>query len=258
MRPTDRKLVEEGFWNKRVTTNRRFFRRNWYGFANQYLWHRALEALGDLRGHRLLFVGCGTASTAARDLAERGAEVFCEDISPESIRHLMQYAFGETQARIHPIVADAEQLPFGGNVFDAVIGKAIVHHLDVAAFMQEIDRVCVRGAILLFSEPLGTNPLINLFRLLTPSLRVPTEHPLRRHDIELIRRCCDSFEQHHHFLFSMVGFPWFFLGLPRIGRIFFNAGCWLDHLVFRALPPVKWLAWSVTLVGRTRGAAREI
>ena len=35
-------------------------------------------------------------------------------------------------------------------------------------------------------EPLGTNPLINIYRKFTPNARSPDEHPFKSEDIKLI------------------------------------------------------------------------
>ena len=40
----------------------------------------------------------------------------------------------------------------------------------------------------MFYEPLGTNPMIRLYRRLTPRLRSPDEHPLVDADVDLARR----------------------------------------------------------------------
>jgi len=236
----------------------RFFRRRWHRRANQYLWEDALVHMDGLAGRRVLFIGCGTTSTAVADLASRGADVWCADISPDLLQQLMRYPFGELAGRVHAVTADAERMPFGEGVFDMVVGKAIVHHLNIPAFLAEVDRVTVPGATLVFSEPLGANPLINLFRWLTPALRDADEHPLRHRDIQMIRGRGASLEAEYHFLFSAASFPWYLVGLTKVGDVFFRAGCWLDRIVFRIFPPARWLAWAVTLVGRTKGETGKV
>lgn len=209
-----------------------------------------MAEMGDLTGRRVLLVGCGTSTKQPREMATRGAHVWCMDISPGSVERFMKYPFGELRERIHPVVGDAENMPFEENYFDVITGRAVVHHLDIEKFVTEVRRVCRRGALFVVTEPLGINPVINLFRWLTPSSRVPTEHPFRRHDIEKIRRHCESLRLRFNFLLSIAAAPWFLVGLHRLGRWAFRAGNALDRLLFRICPPAKWLAWNVTLVGR--------
>ncbi len=263
------KQAESVFWDGRVrpaqgtgappTRARTTFRRNWYREANRYLGNNLLEQVPtQVNGGRVLFVGCGTSAVFAKDLAARGAQVWCVDISYASVSRLMEHPFGLLQGNVHGIVGDAEQLPFADHTFDAVVGKAIVHHLNIASFTKELRRVCAPGALIAFSEPLGINPLINLFRWLTPSLRVASEHPLKPGDVEVMRHDCADLRLQFHMLFAMMSFPAFYLGLLGIGRLVFRAGCQIDRWLFTVIPPSRWLAWSVTLVGRTRGAANDL
>ena len=57
-----------------------------------------------------------------------------------------------------------EQLPFGPDRFDVVVGKAVLHHLDVARAAPELHRVLRPGGRAAFAEPLGTNPVIAFAR----------------------------------------------------------------------------------------------
>jgi ubiquinone/menaquinone biosynthesis C-methylase UbiE len=245
----DRGVNEARFWNTQVAEGNGF-RSLFYGEVNNHLWKLMLPLLGPLESRRLLFVGCGTASVVAKRLAVLGAEVWCLDISEGSLKQLLRHPFGSLQSVIHPVVADAEQTPFTDGYFHVVLGKAIVHHLDTARFMKEVRRICVPNGQIVFSEPLGMNPLINLFRRLTPAARVPTEHPFKIADVRIIRKHCESLREYYSFLFAMFSLPWFAFGLGSAGRFFFRIGSWLDRVCFCVFPPAKWLAWNVTFSGR--------
>ena len=245
----DRKANEIQFWANQVARGDRL-RRHFYDEVNDCLWDLILSQLGDVRDRRILLVGCGTSSVVVKWLAAQGAEVYAVDISPASVAQLMKHPFAGLEARIRPVVADAEQEPFADGVFDIVLGKAIVHHLDIERFLGEVERVSAAGALLVFSEPLGTNPLINLFRWLTPGARVPTEHPLRPGDVREVRRRCESAQEYYSFFLALAAMPCFSLRLDRLGRAVFGAGRRLDRAAFCLCPPLRWLAWNVTLVGR--------
>ncbi len=247
-RATERKTYEAHFWDERVRDGRTFRRFVYTRPLSAYLEREIQEALGTLEGKRVLFVGCGTSSGTAKAMARRGASVWCLDISPESVRKL-NGGLEECADRVRCVVGDAENLPFEDGFFDVVLGKAIVHHLDVARFMAEVSRVARPGCRIVFSEPLGMNPLVNLFRRMTPRARVPTEHPLLPDDLKLIGRHCARLERRYSFLLSMAAIPLFFLYMPTFGHLAFRAGCAFDRLLFTVLPPVRWLAWHVLLVG---------
>jgi len=80
-------------------------------------------------------------------------------------------------------VMDAEHLEFEDGSFDLVCGVGILHHGDTARLAAESARVLRPGGTAVFLEPMGHNPLINLFRRFTPRLRSDDEHPLLEADL---------------------------------------------------------------------------
>jgi len=245
-------VTEAEFWDHAIQVDARvdLLGPGFYGLAVEEIWRHIFAQLGDLAGKHVLFVGCGTSSCAAKEMALRGADVWCLDISPKSIRRLMEHPYGAVAGRIHPYVGDAENTPFATGVFDVVIGKDILHHLDLGRSIAEVLRVCAPGGRIVFSEPLNGNPFIRLFRRLTPRLRTSTEHPLTRADLAVIARLCTECRADYHFLLALTSIPWFLLRMPRIGRAVFRLGQTLDQGLMRAFPPARRLAWSVTLAGR--------
>jgi SAM-dependent methyltransferase len=118
------------------------------------------EFLGDLRGREVLEYGCGLG-TLSTLLALSGARVSAFDLSPASLE------VARRRAELHGVeddidfsVAPGEALPYADESFDVVVGKAILHHLDVALAGPELHRVLRPGGRAAFSEPLGTNPLV--------------------------------------------------------------------------------------------------
>ena len=77
---------------------------------------------------------------------------------------------------------------FENNQFDIVYGLGILHHLNFSKCLDEIFRILKPNGTLLFIEPLGTNPIINLYRKFTPKARSKDEHPLINKDILLIQK----------------------------------------------------------------------
>lgn len=108
--------------------------------------------LGDVRGRRVLEVGCGAAQ-AARWLVRAGAEVTAFDVSYGQLQQArrLDARTGTPVRRL--LQADAQVLPFRDAAFDLVVSAfgAIPFVADSAGTMREIARVLVPGGRLVFS-----------------------------------------------------------------------------------------------------------
>jgi ubiquinone/menaquinone biosynthesis C-methylase UbiE len=105
-------------------------------------WWTAFElvvAEADLRGRRVLDLGCGTGRLS-NALAEQGiARVWGVDASPEMLavaRAKLPVSVGLKEGR-------AEQLPFRNGWFDRVVMWLVVHLVDRPAAFREVARVLV-------------------------------------------------------------------------------------------------------------------
>jgi 2-polyprenyl-3-methyl-5-hydroxy-6-metoxy-1,4-benzoquinol methylase len=94
-------------------------------FAKQHVLNPALlRLLGEVRGRRLLDVGCGHGYLS-RMLADRGAEV----VGVEPGQSLFDFAVGKEAERprgIRYVQADLVQLPDLGGPFDAVMASMVL------------------------------------------------------------------------------------------------------------------------------------
>ena len=123
-----------------------------------------LRRIGNIAGKNVLEVGCGDGSLTLHLLA-RGASVTALDLSPGMVRVAQERA-----ERFRPgsdfrfVVAPAEEtgLPAGG--FDVVVGKWVLHHLDLARGAQELARVLRPGGTGLFMETSALNPVLRWAR----------------------------------------------------------------------------------------------
>jgi SAM-dependent methyltransferase len=107
--------------------------------------------LGDLRGRRVLELGCGAAA-AARWLATQGAHPVGLDLSAGMLRHAVRAAT-TSGVRVPLVQADALALPFGAETFDIVCTAfgAIPFVADSAAALREVYRVLRPGGRWVFS-----------------------------------------------------------------------------------------------------------
>ena len=104
------------------------------------LWWDSVEIIvreADLRGRRVLDIGCGTGALAAA-LAERyGCKVWGVDASPEMI----EVARARVPASVGLRIGVAERLGFKDEWFERAVMTFAVHHVDRPAAFAEIRRV---------------------------------------------------------------------------------------------------------------------
>lgn len=116
--------------------------------------------LGDVRGARVLEVGCGAAS-AARWLARQGARVVALDLSAGMLRHA-RLAASRSGVRVPLVQADATTLPVRDGTFDLACTAfgAVPFVDDSAGVMREVYRVLRPGGRWVFSV---THPMRWIF-----------------------------------------------------------------------------------------------
>ncbi|MBC7339706.1 MAG: class I SAM-dependent methyltransferase [Firmicutes bacterium] len=169
---------------------------------------RMLALLGDVSGLQVLDVGCGLGRLSVT-LARRGALVTAGDISEGMLAQTRRLSekYGVAH-RVTTVRMNAEAMPFADASFDLVVGTGILHHLDVPRALGEIRRVLRPGGRALFEEPLGHNPILRLFRRLTPDRRSRFERPFLVREIEGWGRHFERVSHEEHYLLTI---PLFFL-----------------------------------------------
>jgi ubiquinone/menaquinone biosynthesis C-methylase UbiE len=126
---------------------------NFDELMNSYDVQRRVEVLFDelltidLRGKRLLDLGCGTGffSRRAREL---GAEVVSVDLGPGLLKQVM------AKARVVPVAGNALALPFRDASFDVVVSSEMIEHTtDPMQAVREMARVLKPGGPLALTCP---------------------------------------------------------------------------------------------------------
>jgi SAM-dependent methyltransferase len=217
--------------------------------VNRTLSQCARSQLRDVRGKRVLYYGCGVTSDVLVDFARAGATVVAIDISGVALRQVQGVvrASGLTE-RAHTAQMDGELLGFRDGAFDLIYGRAILHHLDVARCGRELARVLAPGGRAVFIEPLGSNPLVRLYRALTPKSRTPDEHPFVGEDLRELSRHFRSLRQRPFFLLALGSFV--FSGFWRNAALYdvtYRALNGLDTFLIRTLPPLGRYCWATVL-----------
>lgn len=239
-----RKLREQRFHDETFESGSRRRLSTFYSIvaeSRDYFQDRVLTAC---TGRDTLEYGCGMGSHSFQ-LARRGAHrVVGLDISPFAVHRAQERAVGEGLGNVKFTVGDAERLPFVNGAFDLVLGTSILHHLDLEASLGEIARVLKPDGMAAFIEPLGHNPAIRAFRMLTPRDRTPDEHPLTRRDLRLIRRRFREVSFRHFHLTTLLVVPFH---RAKIFAPWLRAAARFDRLLFDTIPPLRSLSWQVVM-----------
>jgi len=102
---------------------------------------------------------------------------------------------------------DAMNTTFTNEEYNTIRGSGILHHLDINASLTEIKRILKDNGTAYFIEPLNTNPLIRLYRKLTPDVRTIDEQPLRIKDIKLIKKLFPATEINYYSFLTLLAVP---------------------------------------------------
>jgi ubiquinone/menaquinone biosynthesis C-methylase UbiE len=213
----------------RKTTN---FRREWLGQRCQ--------------NKRSLVYGCGMGADTF-DLARANSKVVGIDLSTLSLGIARQRAVKEGVDRNSAFCAmDCESLGFPDNCFDIVVAAGVLHHLDLPKAYSEIARVLKPNGSALCVEPLRNNPIIHLYRRLTPHLRTAWEarHILDLKQVKSAHRYFGKLDIRHHHLFTLAAVPF------RTRRIFNPLLSFLEAIdsVALRIPFIRTQAWQVIFI----------
>jgi len=210
---------------------------------------------------RFLDYACGNGSRSVQAAKAGAALVVGIDISGTSIQNASETAAKEGVGSICRFLQrDCELTQLRANIFDAGLCSGMLHHLDLERAYSELHRIMAPGGRLLCVEALAYNPLIRLYRNLTPSLRTEWEsrHILGMPEVRLAQRW---FEVDNLNFFLMAAPLTTFLPAGPVRRIGLRAGHAVDAVLTR-IPGLRFWSWQFAfeLVKRRTGteAPREI
>lgn len=196
------------------------------------------------RGKVVLEYGCGLSGFWYA-LAGKASSITGIDISSVAIERANEEMRRLRLKEARFLTMNAEEMEFADSTFDLIFGLGILHHLDLERSFRELSKTLKPDGTAIFMEPLGHNPLINLYRRFTPEMRTVDEHPLLMKDLELAESYFGMVEVHFFHFFSLLALP------LRRRRSFSTALEFLDKLdayLFRACRPAARYAWIVVLV----------
>ena len=195
------------------------------------------------KGKSVLVLGCGNGAESFY-LAREGANVIGIDLSDLCVENARKTALEQkldNKARF--LVMDAENMQFPDDSFDLVTATGMLHHTDFEKVIREVARVLKPEGEIIGLEPLAYNPVIQLYRRLTPHLRTEweTEHIFARKELDFAKPIFEKIEVRYFHLLTLFAVPFRKLKCFRQILSFLET---LDQILL-SLPLVRWLAWQI-------------
>ena len=242
---TEINLREKNFHNKLQSQKEGRFENifykalyNMYEDFNSIIYEKANNKI-------VLDYGCGVGSITEKITKFDPKKLVGVDISEVSINKAIESAKNKN-LQIEYLVDNCEDLKLNEKNFDLVFGSGILHHLNIKKAINQISKVLKDNGEMVFLEPLGTNPFINLYRKYTPNSRSVDEHPFVKKDFVLIKSLFQNVKVNYYGFFTLVFF--LFYKSPKTS-FFFKTLTKLDKYFFK-IKYFRNFAWSVLIVAR--------
>jgi len=187
----------------------------------------------------LLDYGCGSGNYLIEfsDKIKKGIGI---DISEALIDSAKLEMKQKDIKNIDFFVMDVMNTTFEDETFSLIMGIAILHHLDLKIGLDEIKRILTTDGKAIFIEPLGTNPVIALYRKLTPQARTVDERPFTKRDINQIKKIFPNVKIRYYSFFTLFSVP--FRNFKFFSKILFIMD-FIDKIALSKYSPLKYMAW---------------
>lgn len=223
------------------------------------------QRLGNLKGKRLLDVGCGLGEASVY-FALLGADVTASDLSQGMLDATSRLAEANG-VHIKQHIASAEDLQLSPDAkFDIIYAGNLLHHVNIESTIMRIRSHLTSDGLFVSWDPLAYNPFINVYRSIATQVRTPDEHPLRWSDIKIFKKHFGEVETRYFWLTTLVIFLIMALAQrrdpnqERFWKVVVLEGkrwAWLykplevlDRILLYIIPPLRLLCWNVVIVAK--------
>ena len=197
-------------------------------------------------GKLVLDYACGEGEETLR-AGRMGASLAVGiDVSNISVQNAARAASAEgLSERCIFVEGDCENTGLPDNSFDVILCCGVLHHLDLTKAYPEMQRILKPGGCVFAQEALNYNPIIKLYRKLTPEMRTEweKEHILSLKDVRAAKKYFNVGEIRYWHLTSILGVA--ARGIPSLFRGISPVLDGVDRLLL-AIPGVQMLAWQFT------------
>lgn len=202
--------------------------------------------LANTVGKDVCELACGNTGMV-RKVAHQVKSALAADIAPLTIEQAKASARGNPDwEKIDYRVLDCEKTGLPENSFDVMIEGGALHHMDVDAAYAEAARLLRPDGQFFCIEAIRHNPIIHLYRRLTPHLRTAWEvdHILGRSQVLQGLKYFHDIELRNFHLMTLFAVPF------RSTKFFSPLMSVLEAIdsVLMKLPGVRWLAWQCVFV----------
>jgi SAM-dependent methyltransferase len=198
-----------------------------------------------VRDKVVLDYACGNGGNAIQSAKAGAALAIGLDISDVSVQNARSRAESAgLKNRTFFVQGDCENTGLPNESVDVVICNGMLHHLDLSYAFPELRRILKPGGVCFCYESLDYNPIIKLYRFLTPAFRTEWEkhHILSSRDLVFGRRFFDVRNVRYWHLMSILTTPLRKTPLFNPALTVANA---LDSVLLKMFP-INSLAWIFT------------
>jgi len=206
------------------------------------------KVLDYANGKRALEIGSSAWCAWIEQQGIKPSKLDCINISEKELERGIELSKKSRLIKPSFHLMDAHKLDFKDETFDVVFGGAILHHLDLPVALDEIYRVLKPDGLMLFTEPLDTNPIGKIVRVFTPYVRTIDEQALRFKEIAQIKK---RFNLNCHFE-QLLTVPFGILSkfiFKKPNNFMMHVVYIIDRVINKILPPLGWFYRYIIIIG---------
>lgn len=210
--------------------------------------------MGDLKEARILDLGCFAGNYLSLWMAERCAEYTGIDLSEQAIAFLNVKLDERQLAHAHAYAQDFLANSYPDNSFDLIYAYSVLHHFkDTPVILEELHRVLSPGGMVISVDPLMTEPLNRLARVLYRPFQTDRdwEWPFTHRTFRLIQNYFKIADMQGSIGMVKIGFPFQMIpGLRGLGSAIGGFGLKFDNKYARQFGLPFFLCWQCSLLLR--------